>query len=284
MSRFPPADPSPQPPFPENEHDTAGYPQPAPFPDASQEELAMYASEGSYADRVTFSITAKNILHSHWWSLGDAAAHVASTLTEANSFEGLSVLEEAIRIGRLKVYGSIDAGPVAEIPKFGWAEYELVPCDLSATDGELVFNVIARSYRAYRSEALRDHSYQAGEIVSSAIHSQGEIGYYRIIANAFVEKTAVTKLFPLRQRQVKRKGRGPGNDQKRLAQTLPHIRIAGKSVYPDPKGISFSRIALRVAEVWYEEDTEAGRKPIVRLPDSFRKTILRFYRRIASDK
>jgi hypothetical protein len=224
--------------------------------------------------------TPQSFLDPIWWSLGDVAeffeANAANDDPDSSPlFSGLRWIEQKIRTGALKAYGSIDAAPVTAIAIEAWTEFEMVPQNISGkADGTIRYDVLVRSRRSYRASALRDHGFPSGDFVPSASRREGEPGYHRIISNAFVRESEARD--QLAGKISKPKRRAIGHKQQRLAETLKRLTIGGKKVYPDRRKLSFARIARSVVARWEEEDRREGRVIEYNL-SSEEQAVRRFY-------
>jgi hypothetical protein len=98
--------------------------------------------------------------------------------------ESIKRLEDALWRGDLQGYGSLDASPVQAIEKWTWTEFEILPAHSTGqiiqkrgqTD---VTSFVVRSFKAYRSAALRDLSQPAIAFVTGI--DGREAGFHRVL-------------------------------------------------------------------------------------------------------
>jgi hypothetical protein len=261
----------------------------APHPaDLPPDVLAEMMDGPGYSGHDAASSPVRLFLDPLWWSLGNAAEFVEVNTSDDDTEDshimgGLHQVEAALRGGTLQAYGSIDAAPIRAIPVEAWTEFALITSNISlGAEGGVTYDILGRSIRSYRADAVRDHGFPSGELVPSASLPEGEPGYHRMVLNAFVKQEDVRRLFSVevseeRSQKIGEKERKIGEQARRIAKTLGGLVVNGQKIYPDRGGVTYAAIARVVEKVWEKEDIREGAiDPSYNRP-SLEQAIRRFY-------
>jgi hypothetical protein len=116
-----------------------------------------------------------------------------------STLESINQLEDALRRGKLKGYGSVDSAPVQPLAACTWTEFDIHP---ALSDGQIIMKkgqgniagYIVRSSKAYRAAALNDLSQPANAHVPGP--GQSEPGYHRVVDQVMFRDRDFQRVFP----------------------------------------------------------------------------------------
>jgi len=113
--------------------------------------------------------------------------------------ESIKRLEDALRRGLLKGFGSLDASPIQSIEACTWTEFDIHPAH---SDGQIIqkrgpaqiTSFTVRSFKAYRAAALKDLSQPATKPVPG-VDGQ-ERGFHRVLDQIIFHEDNLWEQFP----------------------------------------------------------------------------------------